>query len=583
MEEEKQKDIYAVFDRKTKVSEAGKVQIEERWVWSNEGVQFQRMRTTFVKYTDDEGNERVKPNLVTINEDVLHGDLHILSEIESEIMDSKMKRWHIKFKGEEYTGNYEEILEHLKYRGAVEKEDMLRSVLTKIISENEIKKIVAYPAIGFYISKVDGSLVHAIDKTIVYPALDSQKDYLESYLFKNRFYDEKNNKEMLQASSDFIKSLPDKTKQSALVARAFGTIAPLAYILKESPIRVFPYLYLYGEKGSSKTQIATVSCTSVFGDREILGGNAIDSNFRLGYAFSATTYPRVVDEAHDVFSKNISIFKSSATSTTATERGTKERGMDKYPALCSFCFTSNIPPIDNNDDSGGAMMDRILIAECVSGEGFNRELYNSAYPILLKFGFNYSKLVESKIKEELVSGVDSLLATVHTFANTFIQYDIENGKNIQQRRAYCLSEIVVGIEWYYRILDAYGVERPIQIDDLCKFVYDTLQKEYSAEENIQIYNFLTFVRSQSSRGMDKWNKMAEYGMFLSDATDADSDIVITGLTLDSYNKIYNHKIKYYRSLKMVVNDLRKIGIIVEEPSNNKSDNKSHWSIKIPSN
>ena len=191
--------------------------------------------------------------------------------------------------------------------------------------------------------------------------------------------------------------------------------------------------------------------------------------------------------------------------------------------------------------------------------------------------------MESKIKEELVSGVDSLLATVHTFANTFIQYDIENGKNIQQRRAYCLSEIVVGIEWYYRILDAYGVERPIQIDDLCKFVYDTLQKEYSAEENIQIYNFLTFVRSQSSRGMDKWNKMAEYGMFLSDATDADSDIVITGLTLDSYNKIYNHKIKYYRSLKMVVNDLRKIGIIVEEPSNNKSDNKSHWSIKIPSN
>lgn len=587
MPDEEQEEIRAVINKKVKESQNGNETIEERFVYSNIGIRLERFRTTIS--TSEDGQQHASRS--AIKERALVGDLIFNAEIiTNETLDMK-KKWSITFNKKGFTGTFDEITDYLFMHGrSLVNKDKLKQTLAHVLTEVNMETIEAYPAVGLF-PTADGKLIFAGDESNVFPAIDSQRTYFEFYKTKKRNHNPNMLKEVLQASSTFISILPDKTRESALIARGFSTIAPLAYAIKSSSIKVFPYLYLYGTTGSSKSQIADTTTTYIYGDREHLSGEAVETSFRLGQEFGATTYPRVVDEAHDVFTKNLSIFKSAATSTQATKRGKgTDKAMDRYPAFCSFVFTSNVEPISPEEDVQGAVMDRVLVAECSRSPAFNsvRDKYNESLKMIMQNGFGLG-LVTTEFIMAKAKDMKVIEDEVYALATKFQVKDV----NLQSRRAYCLAEVALGIKWYYEILEVNGIDKPIPFvneEEMISLIYSHIQKGLIEDEKNPIFNFINFVLMATQQRSEK---MAELGVFtltrsLSEEEkyklgmdSEDLDIFISVATIKHYNRTFtNGKAEHkYSTLKDICVDLSKIGIVVDEATTHKFGNKGNMAMR----
>lgn len=480
---------------------------------------------------------------------VLRGDL----TVEAEIIESTEKRPRATYTcyidGIKLTGEIEEILEDMRaYGKVVGAAEDARKVVSLIFSSTE-KKVHAHSAVGLF--QVGGSIHAAIDEAEVFPMNDSQAQFLKDFANSLKMASASGYapREVIQASADFIAAMPKENVFQALIARGFCTIAPLAFELKKSQISVFPYLYLHGEKGSSKTHIANISATKTFGERQMLNSESIDSPFRLAMEFSATTFPRAIDEAQDVFTKNFVIFKAAATSLLATKRGTRERHMVDYPALCSFVFTSNIPPIQPEEDAQNAIAERVIKLECQRGDEFNREKYLEAMNILSNAGVLLGLRVVQKLKERKMDWyIDEVIRIAQ-----HIQENVSDDYRPTVRRCYSLAEMVLGTKIYYEILDEEKILPPYPFRDeshmvlaLCRAV---VERERDEEMRF-IENFLNWAEAIQHRPDAEVN-----GVF----TACDGDLIITANALKAFRRFYNLKSVGIGDVEQLAKEIGKLG------------------------
>ena len=578
--------------------EDGRSDIVEQYRYTDANIVLERHRWKPKKIENDDGSRRTEMVKVIEETEVLVGRLDILSKVEFEALeDEKISKWHIQFKGVDFVGDIDEILEYLYFNANVLcTKDEMRRVLAHIISTiPNLRTDMVFPAVGIFYDHETDKVTLAMDGTAVHPTTDSQEVFFKmfTHAMDNANLDDIN--EVAQETVNFIDAMPGINKYSALIARGYCCIAPLAYVIKESRINVFPYMYLYGSKGSSKTQIATTAATYVFGEREVLASDAVESAFRLGTEFTATTFPRVIDEAHDVFQKNISIFKSGATSTLATKRGNKDKTLDRYSAFCSFIFTSNMMPISVEEDLQGAVMDRVLVVECESGRDFDKSKYQKAMGLLIRKAPVFGKFLISYLGRlvQKEGGVEQLVKEILEIADIFSDID----EKITMRRAYCLAEAVMGIKIYARILEECGVVFPyphLMVDDraLCEMVYAKIQQAIKNEEHMNLVNFMQWAITMAI-GDDR--RASEAGIHLAPArtvqipdetreklmvTRQRTDVLITVNAFAMFRKTQGIENRPFTMLPELKKSLEKFGCY-SSISNYKDRNlNQHWALKL---
>lgn len=548
--------------------EDGSNEIKTRYIYTNTRIMY-------------EINQWTKPSngpaqLQTTETNVLYGSFSIISRTEFEaIEDEKVCKWHIQFKGNDFVGDIDEIVDYLYFHGNVLcKRDDMRQVVSRIISSSEkaIPVVKVYPAVGIYSNKDTQKVTCALDESTVHPTTDSQRSFLKNFSASMKKIDDNDFEMVAKETVNFITAMPAKNAYAALIARGYACLAPLAYVIKETAVNVFPYLYLYGSKGSSKTQIATTAVTFPYGESEVLASDAVESAFRLGTEFTATTMPRVIDEAHDVFLKNISIFKSGATSTLATKRGNKDKTLDRYSAFCSFVFTSNVMPIAVEEDQQGAVMDRVLVVECESGYDFKKEQYQKAMGVLMRKAPVFGKKTVDYLKRlvEVEGGVENLTQDLMRLSDIFMKID----EKVTTRRAYCLAEAALGIKIYDAILREAGVEFPypiLLVDDeaICHMIYEKIQVGIKNEEYMNLNNFMQWAMTVAR---DE-RRAAEAGAVLApiryEQVDSKSgklidsiehqDILVTTNAFAAFKKSYNLETKPYMTLPELQKALQRLG------------------------
>jgi hypothetical protein len=442
-----------------------------------------------------------------------------------------------------------------------------KNVLSAVLRQMDIKTKEVYPAVGFYMQ--EGKVIYASNE-MVFPLLDAQKRYASLIKECEKEYPDEKKKEVLQASINFIMAMPKDNQLSALITRGFSFISPLGYMLKQSPLGVFPYLYLYGEKGSSKTHIADVSTTYTFGEKEHLTSDSVNSAFRLGMEFSSCTFPRVIDEAHGIFTDNISTFKSAATSTIATKRGNKDKTLDTYPSFCSYLFTSNMIPIAPEEDQANALMDRVIVVECFSGRDFDRGKYLPAHTYLLQNGAVLGGMIIEILKNINYPDFQSQILDL---ANT-IQ---DENPQTTQRRAYCLAYLVWGVQEYLMLLAKYGLDNPWKEYSNRK-IMDMIVNKAKADtmdENAKVVNMLTWAFSLPG---DEMQRFGVYPGKLDDESGKPT-LILHNNMLKKYAQYFSMKQQPYHSLSEVSKDLKRIGLIIEADMHS-SVSKKIWGLKV---
>ena len=567
------------------------VQIDDSPEFISEQYVYTSKRIILESFMRSRATDEHESSTITKTSEVLLGSFSIIAKINfGDLGDQNIPRWQIRFKNEDFSGTLDEIANYLYVNGNVvcRKEDIKR-VLAAIISNTEgtLPTHTVYPAIGFYYDKEKLTGILALDANNVKPLLDSQKFFFERFKMSFNGLEMERSKEVLQASVDFIESMPEINKFSALLARGYACIAPLAYIIKgQTAIKVFPFLYLYGSKGSSKTHIASVSLTYTFGELEVLSSDAIKSEFRLGQEYGATTFPRVVDEAHDVFAKLISMFKSGSTSTMATKRGNQKQEQTRYNAFCSFCFTSNVAPIASEQDVQGAMMDRVLVVPCERGDDFNKKKYLRAMDVLLSqspvIGQRIIELLEEKLKD---GGLKRIEQEIIRIADIFMELD----DNIQQRRAFCLAILAYGTKLYLELCQREGllmIVSPTIYDDkwLCEMIIDKIQKDVEMDERENLQKFMGFLNALDILPIQEMtragvHRAAGYGEGVLGGGQS-KPLIVSANTLDQQKKFYGLQTKTFSKLGEVVRELGAIGIAARTGNHRCVDGTTTWGVCI---
>ena len=451
-----------------------KQDVKEQYLVNSHGIYWEKMTWKSVVVKDNEGKpvknengeiEKQAERLAERNQ-LIKGNFKVIAKVIYQESENKANNWVATIDGSSMTGTFDEIITELKGKGRVTgKVDELKAAFAKIISENtiEVKKI--YTAPGIYWNTDTGKCDIAVTEDKLFPKLDTQLTVLTNYKYVMDKVEDtpENRKLVVAATAEFVRCMPKVNVIPALITRGYCCAAPLAYEFKKSILNIFPYLYLYGDKGSSKTQMASYSATIPYGELQFLNSEAIDSSFRLAMEFAASKFPRVVDEAQESFVKNLSIFKSAATSTMATKRGNKDKSLDTYAAYCTFVFTSNNPPIRTEEDAQGAMADRLLVVGCGRGSDFLKDEYVTCTRTLSKKGQLFGKIVLELLQEKLTKdgGMDVWVDAVRDISRQ-IQ---EKHPAVHARRAYCLAEMITGVKMYHYILAKYGVPLPVAFKD----------------------------------------------------------------------------------------------------------------------
>jgi hypothetical protein len=492
---------------------------------------------------------------------IINGRIEFVSKVFFEFVGDETAKWHIRFNGKDIVGSFDNIVDTLySYGTTFVTKDKLKSALAFLISSTSIEEKKVFPAVGIYHDKNENKFVLIDKDDEVKPNTDSQSDFMKFYLFMKK---EKKGeyKDVLEASADFISSMPECNKKAALLARGFSCIAPISFALKKTPINVFPYLYLVGGKGSSKTQIMTTCSTYMYGEAEPLSGESVESSFRLGMEFCATTFPRGVDEAHDIFQKNLSIFKSGATNTMATKRGNKDKTRDKYNAFCTMIFTSNVMPIAPEEDAQGSVMDRVLMIECDKGQDFKKELYQKAMKNLGASSFLLGQEVCRRLvlinPDDLVNELMRLSAIIQT-----------KNESIGLRRAYCLAEIAYGMKIYFDMLRDAGIEREFVIksdEAICTMVYEKIHKPIEGDEFQNLCNFVEWAHVAASNNLQEGEKCGIFASTDSEVVERNGKLVagqillITSNSLQKYKQTNGLLVRPYGKLSELAKDMEQVG------------------------
>lgn len=516
---------------------------------------------------------------------VVIGDLKILNRLIFTLGTNRVTKWLMQFNGQELAGSLDEIVSELISYGVANcNKDELRKIISILISRSNPVTLQARPCVGLFYDHEKKLLAPAIDSSTVLGESPTQEEFKSKFITIRNLQKSKPTKpvEVVQATADFINSMPKCNKLPALLARAFGCIAPFAYELKKTSLAVFPYMYLYGSTNSSKTSIALSATSYVWGELEPLNNSSIGSDFRISAEFTATTFPRTIDEADQVFQKNAAVFKSSATSTLSNKRGTKEKHMDIYSAFASFIFTSNNQPITSEADTHGGIMSRLLMLECQAGDDFNEEQYQKALNVLMDSSVLFGDEIIQELRIQVDGGIAAYVNQVQQTGAIIRGLATSSHGGLDSRRAYCLAELVMGVELYYSILKRHGIPQPIPFENrqqICEVVYQAIQSSAVHKEKEFILEFMDWVkeRIKSSEEQDKFR----INIGLDGIVNAGgNEFIIKSAALKAYKKQYSLNQMSARSLEDLVLEFQKIGLREAKLSNTMVSNWQHWGIKI---
>ena len=447
--------------------------------------------------------------------------------------------------------------------------DESRRALATIITELNIETKTVYPACGFFMNDETNKPVAALGDMVV-PSLDSQTTFHTSrHYFENEItkHEVTSAREVTEATANMITSMPDGNKRAALMTRGFGVVAPLGYLLKKSALGVFPYLYLYGARGSSKTHLACYAATRIYGEQAPLNSESIGSSFRLGMEFAATTFPRVIDEAQETFEGSLAMFKAAATSPLATKRGNKDKTMDSYPAFCSFILTSNSPPIDPEADAANAVSDRVIVVQCKTGEDFDNKTYQTALMYLERYGVVFGNLIIHELMKELeAKTLDGIVREIIELSEV-IRKDL-NG--VQQRRLFCLAEIMWGTKLYYRILSEYGIASPVPFNDdshLTVFLFGEGETQREEREWEFAKSFVEWCEGVAEAiTADRMGERPTYKFAGAGIFPTARGLVITKNALKTYYRTFPQKTIAVKTLVEMAERIKECGIRIEPPN-----------------
>ena len=135
-----------------------------------------------------------------------------------------------------------------------------------------------------------------------------------------------------------------------LTALKVGMIMPFSYAIKQkfSAQRGFiPWLYLYGLPDTGKTTVGKIilAIAGVDYDSEAydMSHTAVDTEAKLGYVLARDTFPKLVNEAHTLFTypNIVEMIKHSVEGFMARQRFESKTIIREFPALSSMIFTAN--------------------------------------------------------------------------------------------------------------------------------------------------------------------------------------------------------------------------------------------------
>jgi hypothetical protein len=329
-------------------------------------------------------------------------------------------------------------------------------------------------------------------------------------------------------------------------------------------------------------------CCSTFiytGSGNHLNSNSVGSAFRLGQEFAATTFPRNIDEAHDVFIKNIEIFKDAATSTLATKRGGTNMKMTTYPSYSSFILTSNAMPIDAEADVGGGLMDRIIVLKMDKGKDFNQEMYSSAHMKVHMHGRILGDIFIKRLETMLNTiGMDVFCADLLHIAEA-----ISTKHEMPIRRATAIAEMCAGIKLYIRLLADYSIDysEVFNSDKVQDEAIELMASIHKEAEKDFIRHFLDWVdavlEANSFDGVD--GRKYSYGKIQLEGIDLGAkheSIILTKTALLSYAKRFNIKNMNIKTMPELADELLKVGYMEVEPTNHKTALQGiKYGVRIP--
>lgn len=545
----------------------------EQYVYDIDGIRIEKI------FPERENKDKTIRQGYKIVEEVLRGELEICARVEFQENEKREYRWHVKYCDVDYIGDFDGVIDFIFSFGRTKvSKDRMKQAIGAVIGGlgSQIKTHNVYPSVGFFYNKDKDIVDCAKDKNTVFPITDSQVTYLNRFEGMAALADEQKQKDALIASADMILSMPKRNMLPALVVRAYNFVAPLGYVAKQTVLGVFPYLFLYGQKGCSKTHLGLTASTYIFGEMEPLTSDAIDSPFRLGMEFTATTNPRLVDDGEDIFKKNIGIFKAAATSTIATKRGNRDKTLDVYRSFCPFIFTSNSIPIPPEEDARGALMDRLLVLECFAGDDFGKEKYQKSLSFLVTNGTALGKVIYDELIEETKEGINKFVLEIMRIASLFQAKD----SNVSLRRSYCLAYVVWGIKKYYSVLEKNNINTPIPFEKeetMIDEIHSVFQENAKVNELASLVNFMDFVFGTQQLKLEDRVKLGVY----EGSPDKDTYLIITPNCIKKYKQQFNLQKPPYSDLKELCVDLKKIGLEDIKPTAHRDrDNNLHWGVKV---
>lgn len=541
--------------------------ITEQYVYNRRGIFLEKHKWIKLK-PENEGDEP-EWKLQIFDTPLIRGKLIVTSKVEFAEMEKKTIKWVFSLDGKDFVGEFDEILKQMNDSGRlVGGIDECRRATSAIITELDIETKRVYPACGIFMNEETNTPVAALGDMVV-PSLDSQvsfhtsRKYFENEVTKHEVISPR---EVVQATSDMITSMPDGNKRAALLARGFGVVAPICYLLKKSVMGVFPYLYLYGPRGTSKTHLSCYAATKIYGEQAALNSESIGSSFRLGMEFAATTFPRVIDEAQETFESSLAMFKAAATSPLATKRGNKDKSMDSYPAFCTFLLTSNSPPIDPEADAANAVSDRVVVTQCKTGEDFDNGTYQAALMILDNYGILFGNLtIGTILKEFEEKTMDGVIREIMQISEV-IRKDFPT---VQQRRLFCLSEIMWGVKLYYKMLEQHGIAMPVPfVDDshLAIFLFDEGEGQRTEREGEFAKSFVEWCEGIAEAiESDRSGKFPTYKYAGAGIFPTKRGLVVTKNALKTYYRTFPQKTIAVKTIVELHERIKECGIRIEKP------------------
>ena len=214
--------------------------------------------------------------------------------------------------------------------GVVLKPRLYKGILNEIIKEYQSMDMVHIvediPVEGIFINPINNKLSRANKKGSIPITKPSKKAVIEG----------------LKVWDKLGKFYPGDNRKLSHIIR-WGLISPFSYIFKTIGEWI-PYLYLYGASRTAKTTLAEI-CLSPYteiDDDISIGGNSVDTPYRMGKALSRQGIGTIVNEPGSVIEKGemVELIKRAIESEYCREK--MQDGVHvKIPAYSNLLFTSN--------------------------------------------------------------------------------------------------------------------------------------------------------------------------------------------------------------------------------------------------